>query len=207
MPTEISVNGRTYHWMHNPLVVVCVDGCQFEYITAAVAAGCAPFLARLLGGAGTCLMGECVMPSFTNPNNLSIVTGVPPSVHGICGNYFLDPESREEVMMNEPRYLRAGTILAAFADAGAKVAVITAKDKLRKLLGHRLKGICFSSEKADQVSMSENGIDNVLDLVGLPVPSVYSAALSEFIFVAGVKLMERRASGSDVPVHDRLRPA
>ena len=191
MPTDLTVNGRTYHWMQRPLVVVCVDGCQYEYITAAVAAGASPFLGRLLGGAGTCFMADCVMPSFTNPNNLSIVTGVPPSVHGICGNYFLDPERGEEVMMNDPRFLRAGTILAAFSAAGAKVAVITAKDKLRKLLGHRMKGICFSSEKADQATLAENGIDNVLERVGMEVPSVYSAALSEFVFVAGVKLMER----------------
>jgi phosphonoacetate hydrolase len=188
---DITVNGRTYHWMDRPLVVVCVDGCQFEYITAAVAAGAAPYLGGLLAGAGTCFIADCVMPSFTNPNNLSIVTGVPPSVHGICGNYFFDPESGEEVMMNDPRHLRAGTILAAFSAAGAKVAVITAKDKLRKLLGHKMKGICFSSERADQVSLAENGIENVLDRVGMPVPSVYSAALSEFVFAAGVKLMER----------------
>ena len=207
LPTDITVNGRTYHWMDRPLVVVCVDGCQYEYITAAVAAGAAPFLGRLLAGAGTCFIADCVMPSFTNPNNLSIVTGVPPAVHGICGNYFFDAERGEEVMMNDPRYLRAGTILAAFSQAGAKVAVITAKDKLRKLLGHRMKGICFSSEKADQVTLAENGIENVLDLVGMPVPSVYSAALSEFVFVAGVKLMETRATRPHVPVHDRLHPA
>jgi phosphonoacetate hydrolase len=177
--------------MDRPLVVVCVDGCQYEYITAAVAAGAAPFLGRLLAGAGISIIADCVMPSFTNPNNLSIVTGVPPSVHGICGNYFFDPERGEEVMMNDPRHLRAGTILAAFSKAGAKVAVITAKDKLRKLLGHQMTGICFSSEKADQVTLAENGIENVLGRVGMPVPSVYSAELSEFVFVAGVKLMER----------------
>src|SRR6202451_2201767 len=190
MPTDITVNGRSYRWMDRPLVVVCVDGCQHEYTAAATAAGSAPFLGRLLAGAGDCFIADCVMPSFTNPNNLSIVTGVPPSVHGICGNYFFDTERGEEVMMNDPRHLRAGTILAAFSAAGAKVAVITAKDKLRKLLGHQMKGICFSSEKADQATLAENGIDNVLDRVGMPVPSVYSAALSEFVFVAGVKLME-----------------
>jgi phosphonoacetate hydrolase len=188
---NLTVNGRTYRWMDRPLVVVCVDGCQYEYITAAVAAGAAPYLSRLLAGAGTSFMADCVMPSFTNPNNLSIVTGVPPSVHGICGNYFFDPERGEEVMMNDPRHLRAGTILAAFSAAGAKVAVITAKDKLRKLLGHQMQGICFSSEFADQAALAENGIGNVLELVGMAVPSVYSAALSEFVFVAGVKLMER----------------
>src|SRR5450432_1022713 len=188
---KITVNGRTYQWMQRPLVVVCVDGCQFEYITAAVAAGAAPFLGRLLAGSGQCFIADCVMPSFTNPNNLSIVTGVPPSVHGICGNYFFDPERGEEVMMNEPRLLRAGTILAAFSAAGAKVAVITAKDKLRKLLGHQMQGICFSSEKADQVTLAGNGLTDIVGLVGMPVPSVYSAALSEFVFAAGVKLMAR----------------
>ncbi len=191
MHADIKVNDRSYRWMDRPLVVVCVDGSQFEYITSAVKAGVAPFLGRLLQGAGTVLTADCVMPSFTNPNNLSIVTGVPPSVHGICGNYFFDPDRREEVMMNDPRFLRAGTILAAFSAAGAKVVVITAKDKLRKLLGNQMRGICFSSEKADQVTMAENGIEKVLERVGMPVPSVYSAALSEFVFVAGVRIMER----------------
>jgi phosphonoacetate hydrolase len=191
MKPNITVNHRHYRWMDRPVVVVCVDGCQFEYITAAVDAGVAPFLGRLLAGDGTAYTADCVIPSFTNPNNLSIVTGAPPAVHGICGNYFYDRERGEEVMMNDPRYLRAGTILAAFSDAGAKVAVITAKDKLRKLLGHGMKGICFSSEKADQLTLAENGIEGMVERVGMPVPSVYSAQLSEFVFIAGVKLMER----------------
>jgi phosphonoacetate hydrolase len=111
-------------------------------------------------------------------------------VHGICGNYFYDPDTGQEVMMNDPKYLRTGTILAAFADAGARVAVVTAKDKLRQLLGHKMAGRCFSAEKADQVSLADNGIEDVLGLVGLPLPSVYSADLSEFVFAAGVTLME-----------------
>ncbi|MBV8628498.1 MAG: phosphonoacetate hydrolase, partial [Paraburkholderia sp.] len=110
--------------------------------------------------------------------------------------YFWDPDANDgkgaEVMMNDPAYLRAGTLLAAAADAGANVAVVTAKDKLRRLLGWQMKGICFSAEKADTVTREENGIDNVLDLVGLPVPDVYSAGLSEFVFAAGVRLAETR---------------
>jgi phosphonoacetate hydrolase len=186
----LTVNGRTYRWPDRPLVVVCVDGCEPDYINQAITAGRAPFLASL-AARGTCLTADCVVPSFTNPNNLSIVTGAPPSVHGICGNFFWDPDAKAEVMMNDAKYLRAGTILAALADAGAKVAVVTAKDKLRSLLGHRLKGICFSSEKADQVTMEANGIADALSLTGMPVPSVYSAALSEFVFAAGVALLER----------------
>jgi phosphonoacetate hydrolase len=187
----IEVNGRRYAWMREPLVVVCVDGCEYDYLTEAARSGSAPYIAKLLA-AGSAFRGECVVPSFTNPNNLSIVTGRPPSVHGICGNYFYDRDADAEVMMNDPKYLRAGTILAAFSDAGAKVAVVTAKDKLRKLLGHKMKGICFSSEKAAEATLAENGIENVVDLVGMPVPSVYSAELSEFVFAAGVKLLETR---------------
>ena len=188
----IEVNGRRYRRGVEPLVVVCVDGCEYDYLTEAAKAGAAPYLARLLAS-GSAFKGDCVVPSFTNPNNLSIVTGVPPAVHGICGNYFYDREADAEVMMNDPKYLRAGTVLAALSETGAKVAVVTAKDKLRKLLGHKLKGgICFSSEKAAEATQAENGIENVVGLVGMPVPSVYSAELSEFVFAAGVKLLETR---------------
>jgi phosphonoacetate hydrolase len=187
----ITVNGRTYARNADPLVVVCVDGCEYDYLTEAARAGVAPYIARVLAS-GSAFKGDCVVPSFTNPNNLSIVTGAPPAVHGICGNYFYDRDADAEVMMNDPKYLRAGTILAAFSGAGAKVAVVTAKDKLRKLLGHGMKGICFSSEKAAEANLAENGIENVVALVGMPVPSVYSAELSEFVFAAGVKLMETR---------------
>jgi phosphonoacetate hydrolase len=188
---EIEVNGRRYRMPTQPTVVVCVDGCEPDYFAQAIAAGAMPWLKRVLAE-GASVVADCVVPTFTNPNNLSIVTGAPPAVHGICGNYLWDPESNTEVMMNDPKWLRAPTLLAAMADAGAQVAVVTAKDKLRKLLGKNLTGICFSSEKADSTTVEEHGIEGVLDLVGLPLPSVYSADLSEFVFAAGVRLMETR---------------
>jgi phosphonoacetate hydrolase len=188
---RIEVNGRGYLLPAQPSVVICVDGCEPDYIAQAVAAGHMPWMKRVLAQ-GSAVVADCVIPSFTNPNNLSIVTGVPPAVHGICGNYLYDTESGVEVMMNDPKWLRAPTLLAALAEAGCKVAVVTAKDKLRKLLGHQLRGICFSAEKADQATLEEHGIDSVLALVGMPVPSVYSAALSEFVFAAGVKLVQTR---------------
>ncbi|ACC74157.1 phosphonoacetate hydrolase [Paraburkholderia phymatum] len=192
---HVEVNGRSYRLPVKPTVVVCVDGCEYDYLEAAVKAGVAPFIGKMLNG-GAAFKGDCVIPSFTNPNNLSIVCGVPPSVHGICGNYFWDPQANDgkgaEVMMNDPAYLRAPTLLAAAADAGAAVAVVTAKDKLRRLLGNKMTGICFSAEKADTVTHEENGIDEVLGLVGRPLPDVYSADLSEFVFAAGVRLAQTR---------------
>lgn len=189
----IEVNGRSYGWPARPLVVVCIDGSEPDYIEKAVAAGAMPFTKTMLAS-GADLRAESVVPSFTNPNNLSIVTGRPPSVHGICGNFFYDRDADAEVMMNDPAFLRAPTIFSAFEAAGARIAVITAKDKLRRLLGHGLHhgeggAICFSAEKADEATVEENGVDDLLEMTGLPVPSVYSADLSEFVFAAGVKLM------------------
>ena len=191
----VSVNGRDYHWPNQPRVVVCIDGSEPDYIEQAIAAGVMPWTQKIVAGQGSDLRADCVVPSFTNPNNISIVTGVSPAIHGICGNFYYDRENDREVMMNEPELLRTPTIFKAFQDAGAKVAVITAKDKLRRLLGNELRfgadgAICFSSEMSDQVSLADNGIENVLELVGMEVPSVYSAELSEFIFAAGVKLLE-----------------
>jgi phosphonoacetate hydrolase len=195
-PSRLVVNGREYAWPARPTVVVCVDGSEPAYIEEAVRAGVMPFSAGMLER-GADLRADCVVPSFTNPNNLSIVTGVPPAVHGICGNYFLDPESGAAVMMNEPALLRCETLLAAFAAAGARVAVVTAKDKLRALLGRGLPvetgdAVCFSAEKADQANPGTHGIAGVLSLVGRPVPPVYSADLSEFVLAAGVRLLEDR---------------
>lgn len=192
--THVTVNGRRYARPQRPVVVVCIDGSEPGYIEAAAATGRAPFLDRLLKQ-GTSRLADCVVPSFTNPNNLSIVTGAPPSVHGISGNYFYDREADAEVMMNDPKFLRAPTIFKAFQDDGASIAIVTAKDKLRRLLGNGLKigprAICFSSEHADKATLAENGIEGVLDMVGMKLPSVYSAELSEFVFAAGVKIMER----------------
>jgi phosphonoacetate hydrolase len=194
MQSSVTVNGRDYALPKTPTVVICIDGSEPGYIEQAIKAGVAPTFARMMQG-GANLIAECVIPSFTNPNNLSIITGRPPAVHGIAGNFFYDPATGTEVMMNDPKFLRAPTILAAVHAAGRKVAMVTAKDKLRLLLSNGLdystgRAVAFSSEKADKATIADNGIDKVLHFVGRSLPDVYSADLSEFVFAAGVKLVE-----------------
>lgn len=191
---QVTCNGRTYSFPKAPTVVICLDGSEPGYIEETIKAGRAPTFERFMRN-GANLLADSVIPSFTNPNNLSIITGRPPAVHGIAGNFFWDSAAQTEVMMNDPKFLRAPTILKSFHDAGAKVAMVTAKDKLRLLLSNGLdystgRAIAFSSERADKATKDANGIDNVLEFVGLPLPDVYSAGLSEFVFAAGVKLMQ-----------------
>ena len=190
-PTPIHLQNRIYAPPSQPLVVVCIDGCDPAYIEQGLKDGILPHTKQFIEtGFGT--TAEAVVPTFTNPNNLSIVTGSPPLLHGISGNYFLDPISQEALMLNEPAHVRSATLPALFSQQGYKVVIITAKDKLRRMLGHQVQhGVCFSSERANSCTVQDNGISHVPELVGRPQPEVYSADLSLFVLDAGLKLLER----------------
>ena len=192
-PAFVTANERRYPWPKVPAIAICLDGCEPEYLEVAIKAGLMPTLKRIRV-TGTDRLAHSVIPSFTNPNNLSIATGRPPIIHGICGNYLFEPESGQEVMMNDVRFLRAPTVFAKFYEAGARVAIVTAKDKLRALLGAGLKfdevrARCFSAERSLTSTMAEHGQDNASHWLGMAQPEVYSAELSEFVFAAGVKLL------------------
>ena len=191
----VRVNGVEYHRPERPVVVVCVDGGDPAYLEAGFAAGVLPNLARF-AREGFSAIADGTVPSFTCPNNMSLVTGVPASVHGISGNFFLDAATGEAVVMTGPELLRAETILAGFARAGARVVSVTAKDKLRRQLGKGLDplrdgSVSFSAEAADRCTAAEHGTDDALALVGAPKPGTYSMELSTFVLDAGIRLLER----------------
>ncbi len=190
---SVELHGRRYRLPNKPVVVICIDGCDPEYIQNAVSRNLCPNLSMMMES-GFASIADCVMPSFTNPNNASIVTGVPPAVHGIAGNYYLDRLTGERVMVNDARMLRGTTLLAMLSQAGIRTAAITAKDKLTKIIGHGLTGPCFSSEKAGQTSMLEYGFETAKDLVGRPQPDMYSPDLSLYVLDAGIELLRRDIS-------------
>ena len=192
MPDFI-VNQRAYHLPDRPVVVVCLDGSADEYLDAALAHERMPNLQKM-ATEGFRGFARGAMPSFTNVNNSSIVTGVPPSVHGIGGNFFFDTVSGQEVMMNSAKFLRVETIFPAAQRAGCKVAVVTAKEKLRDIFASgliTLGGMAFSSEKAVAARKETHGIAEVETLVG-PTPPIYSGEASLYVLRAGVQLLERR---------------
>ena len=190
----VDVNGVKYRWPTRPVAVVCIDGGDPAYLRQYLGNGSIPNIERFMKE-GFSVVAEGTVPSFTCPNNMSIITGTPASRHGISGNFYLDTKTGEAVVMTGPELLRGDTILSRFADAGAKVASITAKDKLRKQLGKNLdvsKGnVSFSSEFASRCTLKENGIENVLELAGMPQPGMYSMELSWFVLEAGIRLLER----------------
>lgn len=186
----MEINKRHYGKQKQPIVGVCMDGTSYPYYEAAK--DLMPNLQRFIKE-GSFGLVKSVIPSFTNPNNMAIVTGVPPKVNGICGNFYWDTQLEEEVMMNDPKYLKVPTILSEMSKNGSRVAVVTAKDKLRKMLAHHLEGICFSAEFADRATLAENGIENIeQDLMeGKTKPGIYDPYISVYCIEAGAKLLKR----------------
>ena len=184
----VVANQRTYRIPTRPTVVICIDGFDPAYLEHGLRHGTLPRM-ETFRHQGFIGFANCSIPSTTNTNNTSIITGAPPAVHGINGNYYLDRETGKEIMVTDARRLRCETILGAMSNAGVQTAVITAKDKLLKVLAFGMRGINFSSEYADRPTIAENGIDNVEALVGRRKPDQYSADLSLFELDAGVRIL------------------
>lgn len=187
--TLIEANGRSYAVPQKPVVVICLDGFDPDYLEQGIADGVLPTIGALRssGYVGTAL---ATVPTTTNTNNTSIVTGVPPAIHGINGNYYLDAETGEEIMVTDARRLRCGTILGAMSRAGVRTAVVTAKDKLLKVLAFEMDGIAFSSEHPNVADLTALGFKSGEEMVGRGKPDQYSADLSLFALDAGIRLME-----------------
>ena len=189
----IELNGVSYARPEQPVAVVCIDGGDPEYIEAGIASGIIPNIEKFMKD-GFYAVARGSMPSFTCPNNMSIVTGTEPEVHGISGNFYIDRETGEAVVMTSPDLLRTRSVMSEFSRHGVRVASITAKDKLRKQLQKDMDlsggSVSFSSQFAGQCSMAENGIEDALALTGMPQPDMYSADLSLFVLDAGIRLLE-----------------
>jgi phosphonoacetate hydrolase len=187
---SFTVNNRTYVPPDRPVVVICLDGSADEYLDGAILRGRMPHLTAM-SVAGWRGFARAAMPTFTNVNNSSIVTGAPPAVHGIGGNFFYDTTTGQEVMMNSSQFLRADTLFPHAQRAGRKVAVVTAKEKLRDIFASGLieeGGIAFSAERAAAAVPETHGIGDVEALVG-PTPAIYSGEASLYVLKAGVALL------------------
>jgi phosphonoacetate hydrolase len=183
-PHTVTVNAREYRVPTRPTLVITIDGCDPRYLDNALARGLMPRLAAMLDDGGACALGRSQMPSFTNTNNISIVTGATPLVHGLPGNHYLDP-SGEEVQLSDPKFLRAPSIHKALMDHGARVLCVTAKDKLRRLLAHG-DVPATSAEKAHEYPLPAYGVEDVVALVGRKNPGPYEWDMSHYALEIGL---------------------
>jgi len=144
--------------MGKPVVIICLDGCGPEYLDAADT----PNLDALAQW-GWRVDGHAVVPTVTNVNNVSVVTGVFPETHGITSNYYLDRELGEGVYMESADYLLAPTMFERLAQRGLSSALLAAKDKLRTLLARGV-AVSASAEKTPAWLVRQIG----------PPPNIYT---------------------------------
>ena len=161
--------------MAGTTVVICVDGLDPEYLDACET----PNLTRL-GGMGFLKTGQCMMPSVTNVNNVSLVTAAYSDTHGISSNYRLVRETGEEIYMESGEYVLAETMFQRLERRGGKSALVTSKDKLRTLLADGAT-IAVSSEQAPEWVVRE---------VGAP-PPIYSLEVNGWVVEAASFIMSR----------------
>lgn len=157
-------------------VIVCCDGLDPAYLDGVDTPSWDAIAAA--GRSGTC---ECVVPSLTNVNNVSIVTGTYPRTHGVTGNTYYDSDRGEQVYMEDPSYLRCETRLESAADGGERVGALVAKEKLRRMVG---RGCTLAAS-------AESPPERLEDAVG-PAPDIYSADASRWLLEAASAVLETR---------------
>jgi phosphonoacetate hydrolase len=186
MATAFAANDRIYAIPTERVLAVCVDGWDPEYVDDALDRGLMPRVGQLVA-TGARLAGRAQVPTFTNPNNVAIVTGVPASRNGIAGNHYRSADG-EEVQVTDPSFLRAGTIHAAAQAAGVPVLCVTAKDKLRRLLASG-EVAAFSAERAHEQSLQDG--TPLLEVAGAANPDIYDWRLSIFTIDLALALARR----------------
>lgn len=175
------VNNILYRRPYEPIIGICLDGTSPEYLDRAIDSGYTPVL-RGLSEKGWLGRARSIMPSYTNPNNIAIVTGTTSDKNGICGNYFYDSDHDREVMMNAPEFLWVPSIFEIAFKNRCRIAVVTAKDKLLKLLSKGWEGPAFSGERADRAFIE--GIGNVAEKLGKPPPHYSEARINPYTMKA-----------------------
>jgi phosphonoacetate hydrolase len=184
MSNHFTANDRTYAKPERPVLAICADGWDPEYVDDALERRLMPRLAAALESGGTYALGRAQVPTFTNPNNVTIVTGVSAAVNGIAGNHYRTAEGAE-VQVTDPSFLRATTIHAAALESGIGVLCVTAKDKLRALLA--TGGVpAFSAEKAHEQSLPDG--TPITKVIGVPNPDIYDWRLSPYTVDLAVAL-------------------
>jgi phosphonoacetate hydrolase len=146
------------------ILIVCVDGMGPEYLEMAPT----PNLDRI-AREGTLAIGKSVVPSVTNVNNVSIITGVLPAEHGITANYRLDPATGEEAYMESAESLLVPTLLQRAQSSGMKTALVTSKKKLLSLL----------NTGADYSVAAEDPHAEAIENIG-PAEDIYSAEINHW---------------------------
>jgi phosphonoacetate hydrolase len=166
--------------MSRKVLLMCIDGCEPAYIERSDT----PTLDRI-ARSGFHVEGASVIPSVTNVNNTSILTGAFPCDHGITSNYWYDRVTKMGDYVESAEFVRIPTVLERAATRGLSTIMLTSKGKLLRLLG-RGAGTVYAAESPPEF---------LVDRLG-PPGDIYSAEINVWLFRAARELL--RSEDPDV---------
>jgi phosphonoacetate hydrolase len=147
-------------------LVFLVDGFDPAYVQPTRM----PRLARLMKAGASTLDGRGVLPSLTNVNHISLLTGTYPERHGLSTNFYFDRGSWREVFMDRVEFVREPLLFERVKAAGWSTALVTAKEKLTRLLARGL----------DHTVDMKSHPDAIRTAVGAP-PEIFSLEINLWV--------------------------
>ncbi len=167
--------------MKRKILIAVIDAGSSEYFLSADI----PNIRQMIKS-GFMKEVSSVIPSVTNVNNVSIVCGAWPEVHGITANYWHNPQTGAGTYMESPEFLLAENLFQKSARSGLKSAVFTSKNKLKLMLE---QGASFSVS-------AENPAPGLVSAVG-PAEDVYSAGINHWLYRA----LHHKMKEEDFDIH------
>jgi phosphonoacetate hydrolase len=173
-----------------------IDGFDPAYVQPARM----PRLAALMQAGASTLDGRGVLPSLTNVNHVSLLTGTFPDRHGLSTNFYFDRATKTEVFMEQVSFVREPLLFERLRAAGWSTALVTAKEKLTRLLRRGLD-VCVDMKSHPEPHRSAAGA----------VPDIFSLDINLWVLRMAREVARREApdflyvATTDYPQH-KLAP-
>lgn len=159
-------------------MILVIDGCKPDYLTQKTA----PNIFRLAQKFGFHKIIQSAMPSVTNVNHACILSGKWPEETRVVGNYFYNPDTKQEGFIEERGYMKAETILQYYQKRNGTTALLTVKGKVLGVYGDGVD-IGISAQAPDS---------KILDKYELPQPpAIDSVEATEWIVKSAYHCIEK----------------
>lgn len=158
------------------VLMFLVDGFDPAYVQPARM----PRLAGLMKAGAATLDGRGVLPSLTNVNHVSLLTGTYPARHGLSTNFYYDRATRTEVFMEQVSFVQEPLLFERLKTAGWSTALVTAKEKLTKLLR---RGLDLSIDMKSQPEAHRAAVG--------PPPDIFSLEINLWVLRTAAEVARR----------------
>lgn len=134
-----------------------------------------------------------IMPAVTNVNNVAIATGELPNKHGITGNVWYNPKTKEEEFIEDPDLIIAPTIFDRTKTLGIKSALFSVKKKTVDIMAINTNvSLCPECDGAEESEWAKK--------FG-PPPGVYTKEVSYWIMESALYTMNNNPDLGLIYIH------